>query len=159
MIHTSNWIWKLMEKFVFPCLLKISTKLQQKSMFYGSVIKQQIKYVIFNIRIYSFSTKYLHIYFYSKNVCQQMSAIFPKLPLLVVPKSPSTWTTKQNSTKIQNSNPQLSNGLFPSVMPCKPQKLCNLPTLLTSSPWGCMWYNLSIVSLQQKVSLYAKWFH
>ncbi len=58
-----------MEKFVLICLLKTSTKLQQKSMFHGSVIKQKIKFVIFNIRIYNFFTKYLHIYFYSKNVC------------------------------------------------------------------------------------------
>jgi hypothetical protein len=90
MIHTSNRIWKLMGKFIYHCLLKISTKLQQKFMFYGSIIKQQIKYVIFNIKIYSFFTNYLHIYFYSKNVCLQMSATFPKLPLLKVPKSPST---------------------------------------------------------------------
>jgi hypothetical protein len=38
---------------------------------------------------------------------------------------------KQNSTIIQNLNHQLSNGLFLSVMPCEPQKLCNLPTPLT----------------------------
>jgi len=103
------------------------------------LFKQQIRFVIFNIRICSLSTKYLHIYFYSKNVCLQMSATFPKLPLLVVPKSPSTWIIKQNSTKIQNSNPQLSNGLFLSIMFCKPQKLCNLPIPLKSSPWGCIW--------------------
>jgi hypothetical protein len=137
-----------MEKSILPSVLKISTKLQQKSMFYGSIIKQQIKSVIFNIRIYSFFTKYLHIYFYSKNVCLWMSATFPKLPLLVVPNSPSTWSTKQNSTTIPNSNPQLSNGLFLSVMPYKPKKLCNMPTPSTSSPWGCMWYNFFIISLQ-----------
>ncbi len=79
---------------VCTCLLKTSTKLQQKSMFYESVIKRQIKFVIFNIRIYSFFTKYLHIYFYSKNVCLWMSATFPKLPFLLIPNSPSTWTTK-----------------------------------------------------------------
>jgi hypothetical protein len=63
MIHTSNWIWELMEKFVFPYLLKTSTKLQQKSMFYARVIKKKIKYVIFNITIYSFSTNpYISIF-------------------------------------------------------------------------------------------------
>jgi len=46
-----------MEKFVLPCLLKTSTKLQQKSMFYKSVIKQQIQYVIFNTKVCSFFYK------------------------------------------------------------------------------------------------------
>jgi hypothetical protein len=58
-----------MEKFVLPCILKTSTKLQQKSIFYGSVIKQQINVVIFNIKICSFFTKYLHVYSYFENVC------------------------------------------------------------------------------------------
>jgi len=34
-----------MEKVYVPCSLKTSAKLQQKSMFYGSVIKQQNKIV------------------------------------------------------------------------------------------------------------------
>jgi len=106
MIHTSNWIWKLMENFLLPSLLKISTKFQKKSIFYGSLIKQQIKSIILNIKICSFSTKYLPIYFYSKNVCLWMSATLRKFPLLVIPKSPSTWITNktQQEFKIQTPN-------------------------------------------------------
>jgi hypothetical protein len=77
---------ELIEKSILPCSLKASTKLQQKSMFYGSVIKPQIKHVIFNIKIYSFYAKNSHIYSYSQNVCLQMSSTFPKLPLLGTPK-------------------------------------------------------------------------
>ncbi len=127
MIHTSNWIWKSMEKFILPCLLKTSTKLQQKSMFYKSVIKQQIQYVIFNTKVRNFFYKVPTF----QNCVFTNVFNFPKLSLLDVHKSPSTWTKKQNSTRIQNSNPQLSNGLFLSIMPCKPQKLCNMPTPLT----------------------------
>ncbi len=55
---------------------------------------------------------------------------FPKTPTLG--HSPSHHQhEQQNSTRTQNSNPQLFNGLFLFIMPCKPQKLCNLPTLLT----------------------------
>ncbi len=43
-------------------------KITTKSMFYENVIKQQIKFVIFNTRICSFFTKYLHLYSYSKHV-------------------------------------------------------------------------------------------
>jgi len=50
-----------------------------------------------------------------------------------VPWSPSTWInkTKQESTRIQNSNHHLFNGLFLFVMPCKSQKQYNLFTPLT----------------------------
>jgi hypothetical protein len=74
-------------------------------MFYGSVIKQQIKYVIFNIKIYSFFTKYSHIYFYSQNVYLQMSSTFPKLPLLGTPKVTINMNNKtQQEFKIQTPN-------------------------------------------------------
>jgi hypothetical protein len=134
MICTIDWIWKSMTKSVLLCLLKTSSKLQQKSMFYGSVIKQQIQSIIFNTKIYNFSTKYLYMYPYSQNVCLWMSSIFPKLPFLGSPQDHQHEQQKQNSTRIQNSNPQLSNGLILFVMPYKPQKLCNLPTPLTLLP-------------------------
>ncbi len=60
-----------------------------------------------------------------------MSSPFPKLPLL---GNPQVTINMNNKTKFNNSNPQLSNGLFLSVMPCKPQKLCNLSTPLTLPP-------------------------
>jgi hypothetical protein len=40
---------------------------------------------------------------------------------------------KQESTRIQNSNRQLFNDLSLSIMPCKSQKQCNLPTPLTQT--------------------------
>jgi hypothetical protein len=61
-------------------------KITTKFMFYGSVIKQQIKFVVFNTKICSFSTKYLHLYSHSKNVYLWLSSTSPKLPLLVSPQ-------------------------------------------------------------------------
>jgi len=39
MIHTSNWNYKLMEKFILSLFTKNFNKITAKSMFYGSVIK------------------------------------------------------------------------------------------------------------------------
>jgi hypothetical protein len=39
MIHTSNWNYKLMEKFVFSLFTENFNKITTKSMLYGSVIK------------------------------------------------------------------------------------------------------------------------
>jgi len=63
-------------KVCISLFIETSTKLQQKSMFYGSVIKQKIKYVIFNIRIYSVSTNpYISIFIPKMRVykCPQLS--------------------------------------------------------------------------------------
>jgi len=92
---------ELMEKSVLLCLLKASTKIHVL----WSVIKQQIKYVIFNIKIYSFFTKYSHIYSYSQNVYLQMFSTFPKLPLLGTPKVAINMNNKiQQEFKIQTPN-------------------------------------------------------
>jgi len=65
-----------MEKFVLPCLLKNSTKLQQKSMFYGSVIKQQFFFVNSTLEsIVSLQNTYISIFIPKKCVykCPQFS--------------------------------------------------------------------------------------
>ncbi len=53
------------------------------------------------------------------------------------PKTPNLWQSpnhhQHESTIIQNSNHQMFNGLFASIMPCKSQKQCNLPTPLTKT--------------------------
>jgi hypothetical protein len=63
-----------------------------------------------------------------------MSSIFPKVPFLGSPQDHQHEQKKQNSTRIQNSNPQLSNDLFLFVIPYKPQKLHNFPIPLTLPP-------------------------
>jgi hypothetical protein len=74
-------------------------------MFYGSVIKQQIKFVIFNIKIYSFFTKYSHLYSYSQNVFLWMSSTFQKLRLLGTPQVTINMNNKiQQELKIQILN-------------------------------------------------------
>jgi hypothetical protein len=120
MIHTSNWIWKLMEKCVLSLFTKNFSKITTKSMFYGSLIKQQIKFVVFNTKICNFFTKYLHLYSHSQNVYLWMSSTSPKLPLLGIPQVTINMNKKTKFNK--NSNPQLSNGQFLSTMPCKPKK-------------------------------------
>jgi len=85
-IHQVTWgcVRKLQKNYnKIPCLLKCN----------------QTTNPICNIKnyIFNFSTKYIHLCFYSRIMCLQMSSTFPKLPLLgTVHKSPSTWTTKQN---------------------------------------------------------------
>jgi hypothetical protein len=49
-----------MEKFVLSLFTKNFNKITTKSTLYESVIKQQIKSIVFNTKICSFFTKYLH---------------------------------------------------------------------------------------------------
>ncbi len=128
MVHTSNWIWKLTKKSILSMFTENVNKITSKSMFYESAIKQQIKYVVFNTKICNFSTKYLPKGSYSKSVSMNVLN-FPKLPLLSSLEVTINMTRKQNSTRIQNSNPQLSIGLFLSIMPCKPKNyvICLFP--------------------------------
>jgi hypothetical protein len=56
-------------------------KITTRSMFYGSVIKQQNQSIIFNTKICSFSIKYLYMYSYSQNVSMNVLRI-PKTPIL-----------------------------------------------------------------------------
>jgi hypothetical protein len=72
-------------------------------MFYENVIKKQIKFAVFNTKICSFFTKYLHLYSYSKSVYLQMSSTFQKLPLL---GSPQITINMNNKTKF-NKNSKL----------------------------------------------------
>jgi len=84
-------------------------------MFYWSVTKQQIKFVIFNTKICSLSTKYLHLYSYSKTMCLWMSSTFPKLPLL---GSPQVTINMNNETKLnKNSKFKTSIVQWPITIP------------------------------------------
>jgi hypothetical protein len=64
-----------MEKSILSMFTDKVNKITSKSKLYESAIKQQIKFVVFNTKIFNFSTKYLHKDPYSKSVYLRMSSI------------------------------------------------------------------------------------
>jgi len=106
-----------MEKFVLPCLLKTSTKLLQKSMFYGSVIKQQTKSIIFNIRIYSFFYKvFTYLFLFQKCVSMNVHNS-PKTPTLGSPQVTINMNYKIKLNKNSKFKPPIVQWLIPICNP------------------------------------------
>jgi hypothetical protein len=82
-------------------------------MFYGSVIKQQIKYVVFNTKIRSFFTKYLQLYSYSKSVYLRMFSTSQKLSFLGSPQVTINMNKKKNLNKNSKYKPPIVQWLVP----------------------------------------------